>query len=420
MSVTNEMPSDVKAPAPPLGRNRDFLLLWSGQLVSTAGTQITDLALPLLILAITHSPTQAGIAAACGTVPRFLLALPAGVLVDRLDRKRVMIACDVLRALALASIPLAYMLGRLSMVQLYIVSFVLGTGFIFFYLARVSALPRVVAREQLPAAVARQEAADSIVTLAGPPLSGIVFGLGRALPFLLDAVSYVVSAVSLGFIRVPFQRERAEQETAANIWSDMLVGLRWLWHAPLVRFMSLIYAGFALFLSPFELGVIVRAQGQHTSPFGIGLIFAAGGVGGLGGALLGPHLQRRFRFGQLLPILHWVYVITMVFDAIAPNPFLLALTEAVAMVNDQIYDIVWPSYRMALIPDELQGRVTSAYRLVLSSMGPVGTVLMGILIQRLGASAALLIAAGGLAVLALAVMFNRHVRTAPPIGEIEP
>src|SRR5499426_1165127 len=159
MSVANDIPSGVNAPVSPLGRNRDFLLLWSGHLVSTAGTQVTDLALPLLVLALTNSPIQTGIVAACGAVPRFLLALPAGVLVDRLDRKRVMIACDVLRALALTSIPLALLLGRLSMLQLYIVSFILGTGSIFFFLARVSALPRVVAREQLPAAVARQEAA---------------------------------------------------------------------------------------------------------------------------------------------------------------------------------------------------------------------------------------------------------------------
>lgn len=418
--VNNDAPSNANVKAPtPLRRNRDFLLLWSGQLVSTAGTQITDLALPLLILAITNSPTQAGIVAACGAAPRFLFALPAGVLVDRLDRKRVMIACDVLRALALASIPLAYALGMLSLAQLSVVSFILGTCFTFFFLARVSALPRVLARDQLPLAVARQEAADSIVTLAGPPLSGIVFGLGRALPFALDAISYAVSAISLGFIRVPFQRERATEETASNLWADMLVGLRWLWHAPLVRFMALIYAGFALFLTPTELGVIVRAQGQHASPFAIGLIFAAGGVGGLGGALLAPRLQRRFRFGQILPALQWVYVLGLVLDAIAPNPFLLGVIEASIMANDQIYDIVWPSYRMALIPDALQGRVTSAYRLVLSSMLPVGAALTGVFIQRIGATATLLIAAGGLALLALAVTFNQHVRDAPPISEIE-
>jgi predicted MFS family arabinose efflux permease len=418
MSVANDVPSDVDHPAFSLWRNRDFLLLWSGHLVSTAGTQITDLALPLLVLALTGSPAQAGIVAACGAVPRFLLALPAGVLVDRLDRKRVMIACDVLRALALASIPVALALGRLSMPQLYLVSFVLGAGFTFFFLARVSALPRVVSREQLPSAVARQEAADSVVTLASPPLGGIIFGLGRALPFLADAISYVVSAISLGFIRVPFQQRRAEQESAGSLWGDMLVGMRWLWHAPLVRFMALVYAGFALFLTFETLGVIVRAQEQHATPLGIGLIVAAGGVGGLGGALLGPWVQRRFRFGQVLPVLHWIYVASMVLYALAPSPLALALVEAGGMANDQIYDIIWPSYRMALIPDALQGRVTSAYRLVLSSMLPVGTVLGGVLIQRLGASAALLVGACGLALLALAVTFNPHVRAAPPIDKL--
>src|SRR5262249_52845077 len=141
-----------------------------------------------------------------------------------------------------------------------------------------------------------------------------------------------------------FQRERIEQETPASLWADMLVGLRWLWHAPLVRFMAIIYAGFALFLLPTELAVIVRAQQQHVSPFGIGLILAAGGIGGLGGALLGPRLQRRFRFGQVLPILQWVYAAGMVLYAFAPNPYLFGLIEAGVMANDQIYDIIWPSY----------------------------------------------------------------------------
>ena len=402
-----------------LWRNRDFVLLWSGQLISTAGTQVTSLALPLLILAITHSPAQAGIVAACSSLPRFLLALPAGALVDRWDRKRVMIVCDSVQVVALASIPVALALGRLSMIQLYLVALSQGACSVFFWLARLAALPRVVPREQLPAAVAQNEVGESIVTLLSPPLGGVIFSLGRALPFLGDAISYAVSVISLCFIRVPFQTERtpADAKTPRHLVAEMLVGMRWLWRSPLIRFMSFVYAGFAL-AGGYELAVIVLATERHATPFVIGLIFAAGGVGGLLGALIAPRLQRRFRFGQLIPALQWGYPLANILYVLAPNPLLMALVEEGMMAVDQIYDVVWPSYRMALIPDELQGRVTSAYRMIFSSMGPVGAALSGILIQQIGAAGALLVLGAGLCVVSVAVMLNPHVRHAPPIEKL--
>lgn len=401
-----------------LWRNRDFVLLWSGQAVSTAGTRMTDLALPLLILALTGSAVQAGLAAAFGAVPRALFALPAGALVDRWDRKRVMIACDVVRVVALGSVPLALALHRLTMPQLYLVAFVQGSCAIFFIIARASALPRVVPREQLPAAVARNEAAESLVGLAGPPLAGALYGLGRALPFLTDAVSYAVSALSLRYIRVPFQAERAASAPAPGprrLWADMGEGLAWLWRAPLMRFMAFIYAGIALFINGAQLAWLVLALQRGATPFIIGLLFAAGGAGGLLGVLVGPYIQRHYRFGQVLPVLQWVYALYLLVFAVVPNFFVMALAEAASMVSDQIYDVVWPSYRMALIPDALQGRVTSAFRLSLSIPLPIGSALCGVLIQRIGAAPTLLIAGAGLSLLALAVTLNPHVRHAPPV-----
>jgi MFS family permease len=396
------------------------VLLWSGQLVSTAGTQVTGLALPLLILTLTNSPAQAGIVAACSALPRFLLALPAGALVDRWDRKRVMIVCDGVQVVAMASIPIALAFHRLSMLQLYLVALSQGTCFVFFWLARLAALPRVVAREQLPAAVAQNEVAESIVTLLSPPLGGLLFSVQRALPFLGDAISYAISAISLGFIRVPFQmrRERQSDEAPTHLLAEMLAGLRWLWRAPLIRFMSFVYAGFAL-SGGYELGVIVLATARHATPFDIGLIFAAGGVGGLFGALIAPYIQRRFRFGQIIPALQWGYPLANVLFVLAPNPLLMALIEAGSMAVDQVYDVVWPSYRIALIPDELQGRVTSAYRMIFSSMLPIGAALSGVLIQRLGAAPEMLLMAGFLVLLSVIVMLNPHVRHAPPIEQLD-
>src|SRR5579859_4139231 len=135
-----------------LWRNRDYLLLWGGQVISMTGSQVSQLVFPLLILALTHSPAQTGIAAALQSLPYLILSLPAGALVDRWNRKRVMIFCNLGRFLNVASVPLALWMGHLTVVQLYLVSLLEGTLFVFFDLAEVSSLPQVIPKQQLPAA----------------------------------------------------------------------------------------------------------------------------------------------------------------------------------------------------------------------------------------------------------------------------
>jgi MFS family permease len=173
-----------------LWRNRDLLLLWSGQAVSTAGTEASLLAFPLLMLALTHAPAQAGLLASVRVVPYLVFSLPAGALIDRWDRKRVMLLCDGGRALALGSVVLALIGGHLTTVHLYLVSLLEGTLFTFFTLAQAACLPRVVAKEQLPAANAGNLAIESTAGLIGPSLGGLFYSLGAGLPFLADAVSY--------------------------------------------------------------------------------------------------------------------------------------------------------------------------------------------------------------------------------------
>src|SRR5712692_7881783 len=188
--------------------NRDFMLLWSGQVVSNVGTQVSTLAFPLLILALTGSPAQAGFAGALRALPYLIFSLPAGALIDRWDRKLTMILCDTGRALSMASIPFALAIGHLTIIQLYLVSTIEGTLFVFFNIAEVACLPNVVAKEQLPAATAQNTVTMSTSFLLGPSLGGFLFTVGRAFPFLANAVSYTVSVISLLFIKTKFQRER--------------------------------------------------------------------------------------------------------------------------------------------------------------------------------------------------------------------
>src|SRR6266568_1593170 len=213
---------------PPLWRNRDFILLWSGQVVSTVGTRVTGVAFPLLVLAQTHSPAKAGIVGFAQTLPYMLFYLPAGALVDRWNRKRVMLIADAGRAFALGSLAIVLAAGSPPLAQIVAVAFVEGSLFVFFYLSESAALTQIVPKEQLATAVAQNQARVQGADLAGQPLGGALFGISRLLPFAADAASYAVSFVSLLFVRPPFQEERERSPTPLR--AEIAEGVSWLWH----------------------------------------------------------------------------------------------------------------------------------------------------------------------------------------------
>lgn len=401
-----------------LWRNRDFLLLWGGQAVSTIGAQASQLAFPLLVLFLTRSPAQAGLAGAVRATPYLVLSLPAGALLDRWDRKRVMILCDLGRALALGSIPVAFAIGRLSLVQLYLAALLEGTLYVGFDLAEISCLPRVVSKEQLPAATARNQATEASSALLGPALGGALYGLGAALPFLADALSYTASVASLLLIRTPFQGER----TAARrrLLPEVAEGFRWLWHQPLILFMALLSGGINFLAAGSVLVVIVLAQHQGASAPVIGLILGVSGVGGLLGALLAPAIQRRVSFGRAIILSLWAIALIWPLYAIAPNPLALGGIAALLFVTGPIYNVVNLSYRLAVVPDALQGRVSSVVRLISLGVIPLGLALSGFLLQQVGAIPTVLLLAVGNLLLALATTFNpqvHHARAPAEAGE---
>jgi MFS family permease len=406
--------TEPKGPTP-LWRNRDFMLLWSGQLVSSVGSRVSLLAFPLLILAITHSPAQAGLIAALRGIPYALFVLPAGALIDRWDRKRVMILCDSGRALALGSIPLALVFGHLTIVQLYIVSLVEGTLFTFFNLAEIACLPRVVSKEQLSTAVAQNMVIDSTSGLLGPSLGGALYSIGRAIPFLTDAISYAASVLSLFFIKTKFQEER--NPAPIRLWADIREGLSWLWHQPLIRFIALLTGGITMPVVGYALILIVLAQGQHASSFTIGLIFACGGIGSILGSLLVTPLEKRFSFPQLMIGSTWVWALTWLLFAIAPNPFILGVVTSLSFIIVPIYTSVQFGYRLALIPDHLQGRVNSVFRLMAFGGEPIGLAVTGILLQAIGPFSTVLVLFVPQLILSIAATFNKHLRNARSIKE---
>jgi predicted MFS family arabinose efflux permease len=408
--IENQNQLVIQEEITPLWRHRDYLLLWAGQVVSQTGSQVSQLAFPLLILALTHSPAQAGIAAALRTLPYLLLSLPAGALVDRWNRKQVMIFCDLGRFLSMASIPLALFLGHLTVVQLYLVSLIEGTLFVFFDLAEVSSLPQVVSKEQLPAASAQNIATYNIAILLGSPLGGLLYSLGRLFPFLADTVSYLFSVLSLLFIRTPFQQESTQPSRALLI--EVKEGLKWLWQERFVRSLALLLCGINLMTGGITLIIIVLGQHVHASTVDLGVLFAAAGIAGVLGSLTAPLLNRRLSFFVIAIIVMWAQALLTPALILAPNLLTLGAILALLFFLFPVFDVLQRSLRMALIPDALQGRINSVYRLIAFSSNPVSMALTGFLLQSAGTTFTILLVAGGFTLIALSATLNPHMRRA--------
>jgi hypothetical protein len=321
-----------------------------------------------------------------------------------------MIVCDIGRALSLASIPLALALGHLTIWQLYINAFVEGMLEVFFSVAHASSLGQVVAKEQLPAAMAQEEVVEGVTALFGPGLAGLLFALARMLPFVADAVSYGVSIVTLLLIRTPFQMPRVQQRR--HLLAEIREGMIWMWQQPVIRMMNLTNVAAALVVPGYILIVIVVAQQHGASDAVIGLIFACGGVGAIIGSLLAPFTQKFLTVGWAIVLTRWVCALVWPFYALIGQPLWLGAVEFSLGFVDPIEDVPYFSYRLALIPDELRGRVISACRLFTAVTNPLGQFLTGLLLERYGIMPTILIGWSILILVALAKTLYTPLRSA--------
>ena len=402
-----------------LWRNRSYMLLRCGQVVSTLGSVSAGIVYPLLVLALTHSPEAAGFVAALRALPYLVFSLPVGALIDRWDRKRVMILCDVGRGIAVASLPVAMAFDVLTIVQIGLVAFVEGSLFVFFDIAEVAALPRVVPRSQLPQATAQNEAASAAASIAGPSFGATLFHtLGQGAPFVADAISYVVSVVSLLLIRTPFRGEHVV--VRRRLHEEIGEGLRWLIGQPLIRYIALLTGGLNFVNASIQLLLIVRARELGADSADIGVLFSIAGVGGIVGSLVGGQIQRRFAFGTVIVATLWVEALLFPLYALVPRVWMLGVVGAAINVVSPVYNVVQFSYRVALIPDALQGRVNSTFRLVAYGLMPLGAAFCGVAIERVGTAGTVALFGGCVVVLALMTTLNPNVRNARPLGTPEP
>lgn len=399
-------------PTPRLRQQRDFQLLWLGQTVSTLGSWVTGIALPLLVLTETGSPARTGLAAFAFGLPLLAFTLPAGALIDRWNRRSVMLLADTARFVALASLAIALLFDVFSLPHVLAVAFVEGTGYTFFTVAERASLRHLVPSELLPAATAQNQARQSAAMLAGQPLGGLLFSLGRVVPFAFDAISYLFSLVMLSLIRRPLQDVR--DPAARHLRREIGEGLAFLWRKPFLRTTSLLVTGSDLVLNALFLTVIVIAREHGASATAVGLMTAALGVGGVAGAAIAPALARRLSLRQTVALTMAVPALLVPLLGFVTEPLPLGVIYGAMFVLHPTWDASVGTYRLLITPDRLQGRVQGANTLLSSAALPLASLVVGVVLELGGSRITVAALAALMALVAVGALVSPAVRDAPP------
>jgi MFS family permease len=412
-----------------LWRHRDFRNLWAAETVSQLGTQVSQFALPLVaIIVLKASAFEVALLGVIEFAPFILISLPAGVWVDRLRRKPILVTADVGRALLLASIPITYWLDVLTIWQLYGVGFAVGVLTVFFDVSYQSYLPSLVSSKQLVEGNSKLEVSRSGAQLAGPGVAGVlVEAVTAPVAVLVDAVSFVASAIFLFRIRKDETAPtRAERQAGPGMKAEVAEGLRWVLGNRYLRWIAASTATFNFFgniIGAVYLVFAVRELGLR--PGVIGLVFAVSNVGYLLGALVANRLSRRFGVGPAI-VIGALGSTSLLLLAIAPKsnpiPFLIA-AQAISSMGIPIYNITQVSFRQAITPERIQGRMNSVMRFIVWGVMPLGALLGGALATWFGLRTAIWVGAIGMSLAVLPVLLSpvRTLRAMPePVAELLP
>lgn len=395
-----------------LAHNRDFTALWVGQTVSELGSRVSMFVFPLLAYALTGSTLSAALTEALHLLGLAATLLPAGVLADRLHRLRVMRASSAAGVVLYTSLVVAGLLGALTFPHLLVVAVLTGAAAGLFSPAETSALRSVVAEQDLPTALSQNQARQHVAALVGGPLGGVLYGITRWLPFAFDALSFAVSFVLLGRIRTDLSAPpRTGPRRRAR--TDIADGLRFVWSRPFFRVMMCWSALTNLTINALFFAAILRLVQDGVPAWQIGLVEAAAGACGLLGAVLAPWVIERFATGRLTVVIAWSFVPLLVPMVLWAHPAVVAAALGLGLLLNPAGNAGIQSYRIAVTPRELIGRVQSTSQFVSLSVMPLAPVLGGALLAGFGGPTAIGVLGAMTAGVALIPTLSRSVRAVP-------
>jgi len=417
----------LRRPSGALWSNTDFLKLWTGQSISEFGSQVSQLAIPLLAADGLHaSPLAFSLLAVLGFLPFILFALPAGVWVDRLSRRPILIAGDAARAVLLVLIPVLWATHTLRLWHLLVLEFAIGVFTVLFDVAYQSYLPSLVEREQLVEGNSKLQLTVSVTQVAGPSASGaLIAAVTAPYAIVVDAVSFVVSTLFMLRMRHREEPHRAATKGAPKpqMWPEVKDGLRWVaghrWLRPIATctgasnfFATLLFAIFVLY----------ARRNLHLSAFEIGLVFGVGSFGSIFGALVANRLQRTIGVGRTILLTAIAFSLGGLAYPLAPRSFPLPALMVGQMFfgfGSVAYNITQVSLRQAITPERLQGRMNAAMRWIVWGTIPLGSLTGGAIGTAYGLRASLWVGAIGGCFTFLPIVLS-SVRSIGAMPEAEP
>ncbi|WP_112267766.1 MFS transporter [Lentzea terrae] len=395
----------------PLSRNRDYRLLWISQALSGAGFSASMIAFPLLVLAVTGSPAMTGLVLGVEATAQVLVGVPGGALVDRWNRKKLMLIAEATQALAVASLVFALWLDVPSVLHMVVVAALMGVCNALFGPAESASLVRIVPQEQLSRALAMNSARGSVGQLSGTALGGFLFAVGRLVPFAFNVLTHTISFVALLFVRVP--HSDIEQEPGSHLGGEMVEGLRWVWRQRHVRVTVLCAVSLNFFFSAYYIVIIVLVAGRGVSPGEIGVMAAMLGVGGILGALLAPYLHRVVSpYTSIIGVFWALAALTPLAVFIDSGLLMGALFFAMALLPPTANTTI-NTYQLLLTPDRLRGRLSGVMGMISGVSAAAGPAFGGLLVQAVSGTRAVLLIAAAIAVIAVITTLSPTMRSFP-------
>ncbi len=400
-------PAEVAATTPrrtSLWRHRDFLKLWTGQTISQLGDEVTQLAIPLVAAtSLDVTAFEFGLLGVLQFLPFILLTIPAGVWVDRMRRRPILIGANVGRALLLASIPVAFLADWLTLWQLYVVAFAVGCLEVFFDVAYQSYLPSVVERDRLVEGNAKLELSVSATSFIGPSVAGFLADIVRpAVAIFFDAVSYIGAIFFVLLIRRPEAQPEAHDPATGprpSMRQEAVEGLRYVLGHRYLRYIAACTGTLNLFGNIGGAILILYIVRELGLTFGtIGIVIAVGNLGVLAGALLSERVAKWIGLGPTIVWSAFLSSFALIAVALAPRdapvPFLIA-GGFIGSFTAVIYNVNQVSLRQAITPDRMLGRMNATMRFIVWGTIPIGALVGGVLGGFIGLQATIWVGAIG-------------------------
>ena len=387
---------------------RDYVLLLSAQSASTLVGAGMNVIFPLVILKLTGSLAAAGVVGVLRSAPYLFLSLPLGALVDRWNRRHIMMACQTGRYLCFFGLGLLAYYGAVNQWHMYVVCIVDGILFVFFNIAEAAALSSVVPRELLPQASSSNEAGFGTAMILGPAAATLVYqvwGIEGAL--FAGGFCYLCSFILLKLLKTELNVSR--REARRSLTEEIAEGIRWLKGAHLVLLLACIMGGLNLINAAMPLLAIALGQKLGVNDTSIGTTVACGGIGSVLGSICGTYWLRRHGFGRGVVLAAWLHALAVGALLIATSLPMLGLVYGLVEVFYSLYAVMQFAYRARSVPEALQGRVNSACRLIAFSLYPVGSALTGIISERWGVHVLLTLFTAVAVLLACALMLSRSI-----------